>query len=62
MKRANHWVMIAVLAVSSATLVTGADAKERVISEEELIDKLSGFWIGQLLGNYIGFPFENNYV
>ena len=46
MKRANYWVMVAVLAVSSTTLVTGAGAKERVISDEELIDKLSGFWIG----------------
>ena len=62
MKRANYWVMVAVLAVSSATLVDGAGAKERVISHDELMDKLSGFWIGQLLGNYIGFPFENNYV
>ena len=37
-------------------------AGERVISHAELTDKLSGFWIGQLLGNYIGFPFENKYV
>jgi len=37
-------------------------AKERVITHEELMDKLSGFWIGQLLGNYLGLPFENNYV
>ena len=62
MKRASYWVMIAALALSSATLVDGANAKERVISHEELIDRISGFWIGQLLGNYIGFPFENNYV
>ncbi len=33
-----------------------------MISHAELTDKLSGFWIGQLLGNYIGFPFENKYV
>jgi len=37
-------------------------AEERVISHAELTDKLSGFWTGQLLGNYIGFPFENKYV
>ena len=62
MKRASYWVIIAALALSSAALVDRANAKERVISHQELIDKLSGFWIGQLLGNYIGFPFENNYV
>ncbi len=38
------------------------EADERVITHEELLDKLSGFWIGQILGNYMGFPFENNYV
>lgn len=54
--------MIAALALSSATFVDGANAKERVMSHDDLIDRLSGFWIGQLLGNYIGFPFENNYV
>ena len=37
-------------------------AEERVITHQELIDKISGFWNGQLLGNFIGFPFENNYV
>ncbi len=36
-------------------------AVEREISREELLDKLSGFWIGQLVGNYMGFPFENVY-
>lgn len=43
-------------------VATNLQAKERAISQEQLIDKLSGFWIGQLLGNFIGFPFENNYV
>jgi hypothetical protein len=37
-------------------------ATERTISQEELLDKISGFWIGQLVGNYMGLPFENNYV
>ena len=41
---------------------TNVEAKERVISHEELMDKVSGYWIGQLLGNYMGLPFENNYV
>jgi len=54
--------MITALALSSAVFVDDATAEERVISHDELMDKMSGFWIGQLLGNYIGFPFENNYV
>jgi ADP-ribosylglycohydrolase len=37
-------------------------ASERTITRESLIEKLSGFWIGQLVGNYLGFPFENVYV
>jgi len=37
-------------------------AKERAISEKELHDKISAFWLGQLVGNYYGLPFENNYI
>jgi ADP-ribosylglycohydrolase len=37
-------------------------ASERTITRDSLLDKLSGFWIGQLVGNYLGFPFENVYV
>ena len=28
------------------------------ISEKELRLKIEGFWLGQLVGNYMGFPFE----
>ncbi len=62
MKRARHWIITATLALSSLAVPGDLRAKERVISHDELIDKLSGFWIGQILGNYIGFPFENRYV
>ena len=37
------------------------NAEERIISKAELTDRVLGFWNGQLLGNYIGFPFENLY-
>lgn len=37
----------------------GQDNRE--ITKAELKDKLYGYWIGQLAGNYIGFPFENLY-
>jgi ADP-ribosylglycohydrolase len=36
--------------------------QERAISEKELHDKISAFWLGQLVGNYYGLPFENMYV
>lgn len=28
------------------------------ISQADLRDKIEGFWLGQLVGNYMGFPFE----
>jgi len=36
--------------------------QDRAISEKELDDKISAFWLGQLVGNYYGLPFENKYV
>lgn len=35
---------------------------ERTIAEADLADKIEGFWIGQLVGNYMGFPFESVYI
>jgi ADP-ribosylglycohydrolase len=34
----------------------------RKISRDELKDKISGYWIGQCVGNYMGFPFEGAYL
>ena len=62
MKRTIHCMTVAALALAPLAVADGLRAEERVISHDDLIDKLSGFWIGQLLGNYIGFPFENRYV
>lgn len=31
------------------------------ISQEALKDKIHAYWLGQLVGNYMGFPFENIY-
>lgn len=36
-------------------------AKERTISQKELKEKIAGYWMGQIVGNYMGFPFENLY-
>ena len=51
-----------ILAAMLCCISLGAQAKERVITKEQLIDKVEGFWMGQMLGNYIGFPFENLYI
>lgn len=44
-------------------VITGTASAQsiRKISQEELKDKISGYWIGQCVGNYMGFPFEGTY-
>lgn len=49
------------LAMAVFLYAASAVAAEREISREELKDKIAGYWIGQLVGNYMGFPFENVY-
>ncbi len=34
----------------------------RRIYQDELVDKIYGYWIGQCVGNYLGFPFEGTYT
>jgi len=46
-------VTLALVVVVSGASWCGATIRE--ISRETLLDKLSGFWIGQLAGNYLGF-------
>jgi hypothetical protein len=42
---------------------TAVHAAETVrISQKDLHNKIHGFWIGQIVGNYVGFPFENLYT
>ncbi len=33
----------------------------KTINQRELQDKIHAYWLGQLVGNYMGFPFENIY-
>ena len=40
----------------------GFSQTQKKISQDDLRDKISGYWIGQLVGNFMGFPFENCYV
>jgi len=40
----------------------GGTPTQRTITEFELRDKIAGYWIGQCVGNYLGFPFESTYL
>lgn len=48
------------LSLSSASI--SAQDNHHVISVDEFRERIEGFWLGQLVGNYMGFPFENLYV
>ncbi len=50
----------ALLLLTMFTLSSFAQTKH-TISKSALRDKIHGYWIGQLVGNYVGFPFENLY-
>lgn len=43
-------------------LLTAFSQTQRRISQDELLDKIFGYWIGQCVGNYMGFPFEGTYT
>ncbi len=48
------------LCLASATLAVAAEPRH--LDAAALRDRIHGFWIGQLAGNYLGFPFENLYT
>jgi ADP-ribosylglycohydrolase len=50
---------IAIYILFSATALSQEFKK---ISQDQLRDKISGYWTGQLVGNYMGFPFEGTYL
>lgn len=59
----NKWINF--LALTFSMLVISATASSqsmRTISREELRDKIAGYWIGQCVGNFMGFPFEGAYL
>ncbi len=51
------WTMILLLLPATAL-----PQKALKISRDELRDKIAGYWIGQCVGNYMGFPFEGTYL
>ncbi len=58
MKGKRFWSVLFML-LSAVTISKGQSF--RTITKAELKEKITGYWIGQLAGNYIGFPFENIY-
>ena len=49
--------------IIACCLLTNAGISQfQTISQDELRDKISGYWIGQCVGNYMGFPFEGTYL
>ena len=55
----NSTVFIAGLMLCAQMVFAQTQIK---ISQDELRDKISGYWIGQCVGNYLGFPFEGTYL
>ena len=50
-------ILVAPLCLSSQPM----EAEYHTISKDELRDKIHAYWLGQLVGNFMGFPFENLY-
>ncbi len=51
-----------VLSILLLALVTITSAEAQKISKAELKDKIAGAWIGQMVGNIYGLPFENDFI
>jgi ADP-ribosylglycohydrolase len=55
----NRYLLAAIFLFFSANVLPQSLKK---ISQDELRNKISGYWIGQCVGNYMGFPFEGTYT
>jgi len=54
--------MKSVLALGLLIVITSIGvAQERTISKKELKAKIAGYWMGQIVGNFMGYPFESLY-
>jgi ADP-ribosylglycohydrolase len=54
--------IVACLLLISLLPTIAASQSLKKISQEKLKDKIAGYWIGQCVGNYMGFPFEGTYL
>ena len=59
--KANRLRLILYILIFLSVPLTQAQSLKK-ISRDELRDKISGYWIGQCVGNYMGFPFEGTYL
>lgn len=57
----QHTIMVLLLISSFLAFVSPSAGHERTISSVELLDKLRGMWIGQLIGNAAGRATEGVY-
>ncbi len=58
----RYFLQLTGILIIASLFTHTVNAQERAISETELHDKISAFWLGQLVGNYYGLPFENRYI
>lgn len=57
--KVKKYIPVLIILILTVHFSNGQSYRE--ITKAELKDKISGYWMGQLAGNYIGFPFENLY-
>ncbi len=55
-------ILLTVSVVFILITATAFSQNFKKISKDDLRNKISGYWIGQCVGNYMGFPFEGTYV
>eukprot|EP00913_Durusdinium_trenchii_P020988 g19722.t1 len=61
MFRLQFFLLPAAFAGSVLRGASGPHPPTREISKDVLHDKLMGYWVGQLVGNFMGLPFEFTY-
>ena len=51
-----------ILTLFACMAVLAVSAQQRRIALDELRDKIAGAWLGQMVGNMYGLPFENKFI
>lgn len=55
-------ILLKLMLPAALLLPPALQAQQKRISMDELRDKIAGAWIGQMVGNIYGLPFENKFV
>ena len=58
----RYFLHLTQILIITSLFTNTVNAQERSIKEKDLNEKISAFWRGQLVGNYFGLPFENQYI